>query len=127
MKRFKRIIVLLCGLLLVLPLCALGALACVRRIPVSTPDLSALPDGYYTGEYTLLSVRIQVEAELRGHCITGLRILRHDCGRGRRAEALLQAVLERQSLELDAVSGATVSSQCILKAIETALEKGATP
>lgn len=33
-------------------------------------------------------------------------------------------VISRQSLEVDAVSGATVSSKCIIKAIENALQSG---
>jgi uncharacterized protein with FMN-binding domain len=42
--------------------------------------------------------------------------------RGKPAETLARLVVERQTLELDAVSGATASSKAILKAGENALE-----
>ena len=56
--------------------------------------------------------------------MTNVRLVRHDHGLGGKAESLAGAVVEAQSLELDPLSGATVSSQCILKAVEIALQQG---
>ena len=39
-----------------------------------------------------------------------------------KAEKIVNDVISEQSSEVDAVSGATVSSKCIIKAIENALQ-----
>lgn len=124
MKRLKWAAVLLVGALLLFWAAGALALRSARRLPVTTPDLASLPDGCYTGKATVLPVHIRVEVDVQDHRMVSLRILEHACGLGQPAEALVQTVLERQSLDLDAVSGATVSSKCLLKAIENALAEG---
>ena len=51
-----------------------------------------------------------------------ITILQHDNGLGSTAESIVNDVVQEQSLDIDAVSGATVSSKCILKAVENAIE-----
>jgi len=48
-------------------------------------------------------------------------ILEHDNGKGGKAEKIVDDVIKAQSLNVDVVSGATVSSKVILKAGEMAL------
>ena len=43
---------------------------------------------------------------------------------GEKAEVIIDKVMAEQSLEVDVVSGATLSSKCILNAIENALAPG---
>lgn len=105
-------------------LCAVLALAgCVdtRSVVITMPVLSAVPAGSYEGEYTLGPVTARVRVTLADGKITGFDIIRHDCFKGRPAEALAAQVVEKQTIELDAVSGATASSKAILKAGEIAL------
>ena len=52
------------------------------------------------------------------------QLLEHQTGLGGKAEAIIDQVIQNQSLEVDAVSGATTSSKTILKAIENALQSG---
>jgi uncharacterized protein with FMN-binding domain len=40
---------------------------------------------------------------------------------GKKAENIIQNIIEAQSLEIDVISGATASSKAILKAVEDAL------
>lgn len=87
-------------------------------------DLNQLADGTYTGRCDNGIVQVEVEVEVQDHAITDVRILRHQNGLGASAEAITQDVVRRQSLEVDAVAGATMSSQTILKAIENALAEG---
>ena len=54
--------------------------------------------------------------------IVVLFLLQHDNGPGSMAENIVNDVVEEQSLDIDAVSEATVSSKCILKAVENAIE-----
>ena len=49
-------------------------------------------------------------------------ILQHDNGLESTAESIIHDAVKEQSLSIDAVSGATVSSKCILKAVENAIE-----
>ena len=94
----------------------------VQDISVSMPDLSDIQDGNYVGEYSISLVYVQVEVFINNHQITDIVIRQHDNGSGSAAESIVNDVMEEQSLDIDAVSGATVSSKCILKAVENAIE-----
>jgi uncharacterized protein with FMN-binding domain len=48
--------------------------------------------------------------------------LKHVNGKGTAAESIPETVVEKQTLQVDSVSGATYSSKVILLAIETALK-----
>ncbi len=94
----------------------------VKNISVSMPDLSNVQDGNYIGEYSITPVHVKVEVSVNNHQITDISILQHDNGLGNTAESIVNDIVEEQSLDKDAVSGATVSSKCILKAVENAIE-----
>lgn len=49
-------------------------------------------------------------------------ILQHDNGLESTAESIINDAVKEQSLSIDAVSGAAVSSKCISKAVENAIE-----
>lgn len=91
------------------------------RVSDSSYDLMALEDGAYQGQCDNGLVFARVEIKVENHRIANVRILEHRNGRGRAAETVADSVVENQSIEVDTVSGATISSQTILKAIENAL------
>ncbi len=84
-------------------------------------DLVSFEDGVYEGECENGLVFAKVEVEIQNHSIAGVKILEHRYGKGKPAEKIINDVVNNQSVEADAVSGATMSSQTILKAIENAL------
>ena len=94
----------------------------VNSITVLSPDLANISDGMYVGEYSVTPVRVKVEVFVTEHKITDIKIIEHENGLGSKAEKIVNDVISEQSLEVDAVSGATVSSKCILKAVENAIE-----
>ena len=94
----------------------------VQNISVSMPDLLNVQDGNYIGEYSITPLHVKVEVSVSNHRITNITILQHDNGLGSTAESIVNDVVQEQSLDIDAVSGATVSSKCILKAVENAIE-----
>lgn len=98
-----------------------GVVGNVRNISVSMPALSDVQDGDYIGEYLITPIRVKVEVSVRNHQITNITILRHDNGLGSPAESIVNDIVSKQSLNVDAISGATVSSKCILKAVENAI------
>ncbi len=106
-------------------LTAISLQACMSRdVEVKTPPFSSLPDGTYRGSYSSGLVKATVDVNLAGGRIQQVAIVSHKCGKGKPAEAIVNDVVSRQSLDVDVVSGATTSSRVILKAIEVALTRG---
>lgn len=95
----------------------------IRHINIFTPELSSLADGDYKGEYTLTPVEVEVMVSIKSNQISDIEILKHFNGLGKQAEAIIPLIIDKQSLNVEIVSGATVSSKCILKAIENALAR----
>lgn len=95
----------------------------IRHINIFTPELSSLDDGDYKGEYTLTPVEVEVMVSIKSNQISDIEILKHFNGLGKQAEAIIPLIIYKQSLNVEIVSGATVSSKCILKAIENALAR----
>lgn len=86
-------------------------------------DFENIADGTYSGSHRSGLVSSTVELTVVDHAITAFTIKKHRCGRGRPAEAVAERVVERQTLAVDVVSGASTSSRVILKAAEKALAK----
>ena len=87
----------------------------------SAYDLSQIADGTYMGLCDNGIIKVQVAVDVQGNAITAVRITEHDNGLGAPAEIITDIVVSQQSVEVDAVSGATLSSKTILKAVENAL------
>lgn len=93
------------------------------RLQIQEVNLSKAKDGLYVGEYRIDPVLVKTEVTIRNHKIKNIQIVKHQNGLGRDAEQIIKTIIDRQSLDVDVVSGATVSSKCILKAVETSLNK----
>jgi uncharacterized protein with FMN-binding domain len=93
-----------------------------NKIEIGSPDLAKASDGAWKGYYDGKLVKVEVEVGIAAHRIESIEILRHECGKGKPAERIVDSVVAAQSLRVDVVSGASYSSRCILKAIETAIE-----
>lgn len=96
----------------------------VASIAIHDIDLASVPDGTYTGDCDVNYIYAKVEVTVKSGVITDIRLLEHKNGKGKPAEAIINTILEKQSLDVDAVSGATNSSTVIKKAIENALTNG---
>lgn len=93
----------------------------LTKTPIKIINLANVSDGTYTGSYSSFPVSVTLEVTIQDHQITRITILKHDNGQGKPAEAIVNAVIEAQSLQVDVISGATYSSKVILKALERAL------
>ncbi len=98
----------------------------VQSLDVFDIDLSAVPDGvhpgsfsYGTGEYPV-SVAVEV-AVSHGRITEIVTTENEDREHPQSAEAVLPRIIEAQSLDVQAVSGATTTSKALLKAVENAL------
>ncbi len=97
---------------------------CKKDITINNPDMKTIMDGSYTGEYEAGPVKVKILVSVTNHTITMIKILEHRTGFGKKAEKLTNIIVEKQSLNVDVISGATLSSKVILKAVESALLKG---
>ena len=89
------------------------------------PNLSLIADGVYRGNYDMAStpVKATVEVLIQNHQIIRINILEHTRSPiGKKAERIIDVITERQSLDVDVISGATVSSKTLIKAVENALQ-----
>ncbi|MDD5764888.1 MAG: FMN-binding protein [Candidatus Marinimicrobia bacterium] len=96
----------------------------IASIEIENIDLSQVKDGEYTGDYDAILVKVSVLVKVKDHRIESVDLVKHENGRGKKAEVIPSLVVEKQSLKVDTVSGATASSLVILEAIEQALKKG---
>ena len=91
----------------------------------SLPDLNNKPDGSYRGNYDLSGtpVKVTLDVVIQNNKIAEINIIKHICSPiGKKAEKITGRIIEKQSLNVDAVSGATGSSKAIVKAVENALQ-----
>ena len=84
-------------------------------------DLSTIADGTYTGSEDAGIVKASVEVTVENHIITEVKILSHNNGKGKPAEVIVQDIKDQNSLVIDAISGATFSSNVIKMAVYNAL------
>lgn len=126
MKKYKKVITaVFCIVLILIILVSILMSYTVKKaknLSIITPNMAEISDGEYIGEYSITPVYVKVNVTVKNHEIINIEILQHDNGLGSPAENITDDIIDTQSLEVDAVSGATVSSNCILKAIENAID-----
>lgn len=100
----------------------------VQELEIHSIELNEIRDGRYIGRFIYGNNTYFSEVIIQSGKINEILINVETSDRNRRyveqAEALLDEVVETQSLEIDAVCGATRSSKSILKSIENALVVG---
>ena len=96
-----------------------------QPLHIGTVDLDTVADGAYIGVCQHKILFAVVKVEVQNHQITSIEIVEHKDAYMEQAEQIAGAVCSEQSLEVDAVSGATLTSDTVLKAIENALEDAA--
>jgi len=89
------------------------------RVSAEMPDLSAKADGIYHGNY----FNVWLDVTVANHRIVKIDITEHyHSPIGKNAEKITDKIIQEQSLDVDVVTGATMSSKSILKAVEIALQ-----
>ena len=89
-------------------------------------DLSKCADGTYYGSGRGFAGNIKVRVVIKDHKLTSIKVVSVD-GDGSsyiaKAKKVISRMLKKQSLDVDTVSGATYSSNGIIKAVENAIKK----
>ena len=95
----------------------------VAKIEIDGINLENVENGIYRGEYDAGYIYARVEVEIKDGVIVSINLLEHRNERGRRAEDIIYNIISEQKTDVDAISGATNSSNVIKKAIEKAITK----
>lgn len=97
----------------------------VSQVEIADPDFAGLPDGVYFGVFHGYRWSNSVEVTVEDQRIVGIMQLqtqRVHCDE--LIETLTARVIRAQSLDIDVVTNATVTSTTFLKAVENALASG---
>jgi uncharacterized protein with FMN-binding domain len=112
-------------LLLILPACDSESI--MSPVTIAKIDMLQVSDGDWTGEYTdkKSGSMAKVLVHVKDHRIIKINVTDRKCTPiGKKGEYVTVQVIKEQSLQVDGISGATLTSTITLKAIETALKKG---
>ncbi len=95
----------------------------VDNVSINDISLSRVDDGIYFGQIDAGMIYVDVKVSIENHIINDIELIKHDNGKGDDANEIINLVIEKQSLDVDVISGATYSSKVILKAIENAINQ----
>lgn len=95
----------------------------ISNIEIGEVEISTIADGTYIGEYDAGYIYAKVQVTVEDGEMKKVEILEHRNERGQKAEGIVERIAGEQSLDVEAVSGATNSSLVIKKACENALKK----
>jgi len=90
---------------------------------VCPTDLSRIKDGNYVGSFGNFAVSAKVDVIVKDHKITSIKIIEQSCGQGYNAPETIDRIIAAQSAKVDAVTGASSSSRCLMLAVDRALKK----
>ena len=98
--------------------------SCAVTTKIGGPITPPLKDGLYQGSYKGGPNKAVVEVKIEGNKIVDIKLVEHRAWKGVNADPIIQErIIENQSTDVDAVSGATNSSYVIMNAVQKALEK----
>jgi uncharacterized protein with FMN-binding domain len=109
----------------------------IADMAITDVDFNKFHDGTFTGAYVGEKSHMrdtQVEVTIADGAIAGIKVVKGaldknglpaELNGGKTVNDLYAAVLKKQSLQVDVISGATLTSKTHLKALENALELAA--
>ncbi|MDA3938267.1 MAG: FMN-binding protein [Spirochaetia bacterium] len=95
----------------------------MAEVEIHEVDLNTVKDGTYAAATDAGPIVVELSVTVRDHQITEINLLKHLNGRGEAAFAIIEDIIEQQSLLVDSISGATLSSTVILDTVESALKQ----
>ena len=93
----------------------------LKKVKINEVPISQVADGEYVGEAQIKPVSAKVNVQVENGKITDIEIKDHMTGLGKNGDKIIDQIINKQSLDVDAISGATQSSVTITKAVENAL------
>lgn len=97
-----------------------------QKLEIGTVNLDTVSDGEYVGVCQNKILFAVVRVKIQEHKITDVEVIEHKESYMEQARQIAERVCDEQSLNVDAISGATLTSDTVQKAIENALEDAGT-
>ena len=98
-----------------------------KNLPIAVMDFKQLNEGTYIGEYEggMYKWRAsEVQVIVSSNKVTDIKLLKHKENKSPEfTDELFNRIIKSQSLQVDTISGATITSKAYLKAVENALIK----
>lgn len=128
MKTFLKVIIIIVAVVLIAGVGAFAfATAGMNQVlgeTINPVDLSALPDGKYRGVYENGRWSNTVEVTIEANKIVDVTISDDvTVAQDDITNQLIQKVIEKQNIDVDAISGATATCNAYLKAMEDAFNQ----
>ncbi|MDQ1316715.1 MAG: hypothetical protein QG641_304 [Candidatus Poribacteria bacterium] len=121
MKKFFYIITAFVIVFVIISFISCGEPTPVTGGPV---EFAKLVDGVYDGSYKGGPNSAVVKVTIKDKKIANIEIVEHNAWKGKKAEPIIvKEIIEKQSTKVDAVTGATNSSNVIMNAVQKAIEK----
>lgn len=97
----------------------------LRKVVISEVDLSRVPDGVYTGSFKSWRMTNEVEVTIKDHKIVAIRNVNQmpDARSQNIVDKATEAILAKQSVKIDVISGASLNTRSFQKAVENALSR----
>jgi len=112
-------IIALCGIAFFLTSLGLGD---IRKMVINDVDLAKVADGVYTGKFRKFRWTYEFEVTVKDHKIIAVKPTKKvRRGWEKVVNGAVEAFLKNQSVNIDVVSGATVDTRAMQKAVESAL------
>lgn len=128
MKKIFKIITIVIGSILLLniiliPFAMIGMKE-IKQLSITTPDLSTLADNTYTSIYKKGRWNYNVSVEILDNKISDIKVKKAKIPTPEKVNnEIIKAIIKEQSLSLDAISGASVNTKALCKAVEIALRR----
>ena len=125
MKKGRKALLIVGGVFIVLvgimAIATFNGMGYVRKMTINPVDLSKIDDGAHAGSFTKGRFSYSVEVAVKDHKIQAVK----STGSGQAMNAVMEEIFARivqdQTVVVDTVSGATLTTRAVSKAVENAL------
>ena len=97
----------------------------IKSMDISHVDPATVPDGEYTGEFPFRQRYLyRVNVTVKSGKISNIQVLQNgtENEHAKKGLGVIPRILQEQSPDVDAISGATVTSKALMKCVEKALK-----
>jgi uncharacterized protein with FMN-binding domain len=109
------------ALLGIMAIAAFPGMGAVRKMTVNPVDLSKMADGTYPGSFKQGRFSYSVEVTVKGHRIEAVKSTGSKQAQDTVIQRIFARIVEDQTVNVDTVSGASLTTKAASKAVENAL------